>query len=51
MCSISIIINQNNKKVDQQVIRAMTNVIEHRGPDGEGFYHGHQFAFRHRRLI
>ena len=28
----------------------MTNVIEHRGPDGEGFYHGHQFAFGHRRL-
>lgn len=28
----------------------MNDLVAHRGPDGEGFYHGPNFAFGHRRL-
>lgn len=50
MCGISGIINRNNTNVDKQLIQTMNNSIIHRGPDGEGFYFGNNFAFGHRRL-
>lgn len=50
MCGISVIINKSNLVVDQEAITDMTNQVAHRGPDGEGYYHGPNFAFGHRRL-
>lgn len=33
-----------------EIIKTMTDVISHRGPDGEGYYHYENFYFGHRRL-
>lgn len=48
MCGIAgyIGFNPNNTSI----LQAMTDVIIHRGPDGEGHYHAEDFAFGHRRL-
>jgi len=35
---------------DSQLLRAMTDAIAHRGPDGEGFYHGDSVHLGNRRL-
>jgi asparagine synthase (glutamine-hydrolysing) len=50
MCGISGIIHQTNTPVSETDIRAMNQLIFHRGPDGEGYYFGDNFAFGHRRL-
>ena len=50
MCGISLIINSSNQPVAQQQIQCMNNKVMHRGPDGEGYYFGHNFAMGHRRL-
>ncbi len=38
MCGITGIINQNGKAVDRELLKNMADVLEHRGPDDEGFY-------------
>ena len=50
MCGISGIINKNGAAVDPAAIGAITDMVAHRGPDGDGFYFGDGFAFGHRRL-
>ena len=50
MCGIAGIVNKKNKKVANSTIKAMTDLIRHRGPDDEGFYFSDKFAFGHRRL-
>ena len=50
MCGIAGIIDLTNKGINQEEIKAMTDIISHRGPDGEGFYFNENFAFGHRRL-
>lgn len=50
MCGISGIINRKNQAVESSLIEEMNRQIIHRGPDGEGFYFGDNFAFGHRRL-
>lgn len=50
MCGISGIISKENQPVADTLIRTMNDRIAHRGPDGEGFYAGTNFAFGHRRL-
>ena len=50
MCGISGIINKDRRAVDASAIAAITDLVAHRGPDGEGFYFGEGFAFGHRRL-
>lgn len=50
MCGISGIINKNSQAVAPDAIRAITDLVAHRGPDGDGFYFGDCFAFGHRRL-
>jgi len=53
MCGISGFVYLNkSKKVDLQVLKRMTNVIEHRGPDGEGYWINDEgsVGFGHRRL-
>ena len=41
---------RNNKAVDPQTIRSMTNIMSHRGPDDSGYYRGQSVALGHRRL-
>ncbi len=50
MCGISLIISKLNKAVSAEQIKQMTDKVSHRGPDGEGYYHGQNFAMGHRRL-
>lgn len=50
MCGISGIINHSNQLVSEKEISEMNQLIYHRGPDGDGFYFGDNFAFGHRRL-
>ncbi len=50
MCGISGIINKDGSAVEPGAIGAITDLVAHRGPDGEGFYFGAGFAFGHRRL-
>ena len=52
MCGIAGIICSDAPGRDLQQLRIekMTNVIAHRGPDGEGHYFGDRLALGHRRL-
>ena len=50
MCGISIAINKKNISVLESIIKPMNDIINHRGPDDEGFYYGNNFALAHRRL-
>ncbi len=50
MCGISGIINKNDLPVSPGDIKEINDLIIHRGPDGEGYYHGKNFALGHRRL-
>src|SRR5256885_10023788 len=46
MCGIAGLVGQ----ADDNVIRAMTGALAHRGPDGEGYYWDQGLALGHRRL-
>lgn len=48
MCGIAGYISK--KKPTKKIIKAMTDRIAHRGPDGEGFYLDDNIALGHRRL-
>lgn len=51
MCGIAGIYNyQNEQQVNESVLRRMTDVIKHRGPDDEGFYLSGRIGLGHRRL-
>lgn len=50
MCGIAGIFNIDGKPVEPKVLKAMTDVIAHRGPDGEGFYVTGGVGLGHRRL-
>lgn len=50
MCGISGLINKRDQTISNDLIQEMNRCIAHRGPDGEGFFHGNNFAFGHRRL-
>jgi len=50
MCGIAGIINLNKAPVDREILRAMTDALSHRGPDGEGMYLDGFVGFGHRRL-
>ena len=50
MCGISVIINKNNAAVELREIKTITDIVSHRGPDGEGFLLENNFALGHRRL-
>ena len=38
MCGICGVVNFDGQPVDRRLLKRMADVIEHRGPDGEGFY-------------
>lgn len=50
MCGIAGIIDKKGDTVSHEAIKEMTDVIAHRGPDGEGFFIKNNFALGHRRL-
>jgi asparagine synthase (glutamine-hydrolysing) len=50
MCAISAIIYQNTYDQITSDIEMMNNMAIHRGPDGEGYHFGQNFALGHRRL-
>ncbi len=50
MCGIAGIINFNGDPVSENLIKKMTDVMEHRGPDDEGRYIKHHVGLGHRRL-
>lgn len=50
MCGIAGVFNLNGQPVSPVILRQMTDVIAHRGPDGEGFYIDSFIGLGHRRL-
>jgi asparagine synthase (glutamine-hydrolysing) len=50
MCGIAGVYNFNGEPVPTGLLKAMTDVIAHRGPDGEGFYTHGPVGLGHRRL-
>ncbi|UVT16828.1 MAG: asparagine synthase (glutamine-hydrolyzing) [Nitrospira sp.] len=50
MCGITGIFNLNGDAVSPVALRKMTDVIAHRGPDGEGFFVDRFIGLGHRRL-
>jgi len=50
MCGIAGIYNLNQESADIRVIQAMTRMLEHRGPDDEGYFIKDHVALGHRRL-
>jgi len=50
MCGIAGIFNMSGDPAPRNVIKAMTERIAHRGPDGEGFFVQENVALGHRRL-
>ncbi len=50
MCGIAGIFNLDGRPVSQNILRKMTDIIKHRGPDGEGFWSNTCIGFGHRRL-
>src|SRR4051812_36213344 len=50
MCGIAGGVLAGGAPVDPGVLRAMTDRIAHRGPDGDGFFHAPGVGFGHRRL-
>ena len=50
MCGIAGFVTRTPSFAPERVLREMTDVIRHRGPDAEGFYHDAHAALGHRRL-
>ena len=50
MCGISGFLYFDGAPVEERVIRDMTGVLKHRGPDEDGIYTGRGAALGHRRL-
>lgn len=52
MCGIAGILSQHPTMVQQNKLQLMGNALQHRGPDGEGFWISptHTAGFAHRRL-
>ncbi len=50
MCGIAGIVNKDKTAVHFDEIKIRTDIIAHRGPDGEGFLIEKNFALGHRRL-
>ncbi len=50
MCGIAGIIDFSGKPVSQQELEKMATAMQHRGPDGKGFWIKDHMGFAHRRL-
>ena len=49
MCGIATSINFNNQPVSEFILKEMGKAIEHRGPDGEGYWLNN-VGIAHKRL-
>lgn len=50
MCGIAGIFNVDGKPISINTLKRMTDIVSHRGPDGEGFWNNSFIGFGHRRL-
>jgi asparagine synthase (glutamine-hydrolysing) len=50
MCGITGIFNVTGRPVSVNILKRMTEVLAHRGPDGEGYWTNSYIGFGHRRL-
>lgn len=50
MCGISGIIDKNDAPVAEELIRRISDLVVHRGPDDGGFHFAQSLALGHRRL-
>lgn len=50
MCGIAGVCNLNGEPVSRSLLKSMTDIIAHRGPDGEGHYVDGSVGLGHRRL-
>ena len=50
MCGIAGIINKKGTILSLTALKAMTDAVVHRGPDGEGHFIEANIGFGHRRL-
>ncbi len=50
MCGITGLLRHRGRLPSEQEIRAMTQAVAHRGPDGEGIHLQNRIALGHRRL-
>src|SRR5690606_37776141 len=50
MCGFIGLIRHTNEEVDKQQFENQNNMITHRGPDDEGYYHNEHISFGFRRL-
>ena len=50
MCGIAGLVNRNGNPVSPVILKRMTDVIAHRGPDGEGHWIEGSVGLGHRRL-
>lgn len=50
MCGIAGIINKKDQTVPESLIRKMTDLVAHRGPDDHGYFFSENLALGHRRL-
>ncbi len=50
MCGITGILNIDMRPVPLSILEKMTDIVEHRGPDGRGIWHDRFVGLGHRRL-
>ena len=50
MCGISLIVSKENNEKTLNKIYEINSLIEHRGPDGDGFHFYKNISIGHRRL-
>ena len=50
MCGITGIVSFKNEKVSLSTLKKMTDSINHRGPDGEGYWIKDNLGLGHKRL-
>jgi len=50
MCGIAGIFNKTGKPVDRGLLERMTSALQHRGPDGQGYFVDGAIGLGHRRL-
>lgn len=50
MCGIAGIFNLNEAPASEPLIKKITSILNHRGPDGEGFFVENNIALGHKRL-
>ena len=50
MCGLNGILHLNHRRVDENQLVKMRDILEHRGPDDKGIYLNNNIGLGHRRL-